>query len=101
MSPTPTLKQIATALGIDTPIYRTQTAPNGTVTVYCYGGQVQTYEPPRTAQKAVRDDFTTLPGVGAATNNALHKHGVHTWEALHAQNLRTAQDIKSWLRRKS
>jgi len=88
------LKQLAAALNIDVPIYRTQAGPSGTVLVYCYGGQVLTYEPPTLQQ----DNFTSLPGVGAVTNTALHAHGIHTWEQLHSLNLQTATDIQAWLK---
>ena len=47
MTPVPSLLQRAVLeLGVDVPVYRTQAAPGGTITLYCYGGVIRTWQPP-------------------------------------------------------
>ena len=46
-------------------------------------------------------DFTEIPGVGKTTNEALHEHGVHTFEALKGADIsflkgRAVRTIEKW-----
>jgi len=58
----PTLLQRAVAeLGIDVPIYRTEAGPNGTITLYCYGGMIRQWQPPAS------DSLPPVLGAGVPT----------------------------------
>lgn len=39
------LQRAVLELGIDVPVYRTEAGPNGTLTLYLYGGSVAVWQP--------------------------------------------------------
>ena len=98
-----TLKRAVLELGIDVPIYRTESGPNGVVILYAYGGTRYEWDPgrardperavaapsPPSPPKVERGgpgggevDLTVIPHIGPATARELHNAGYHTFQDL-------------------
>jgi hypothetical protein len=102
------LKAAIAALDINVPVYRTEAGENGTLLLYCYGGEIHTYDPGMVTdpgdvvEDPVTTDFTVIPGVGPATAKKLHAAGIETWDDLRAADVdaiapRAAASIEAYL----
>ena len=103
---TSNLKRAVLELGINVPVYRTESGPNGVIILYCYGGTRHEWDPEDNTdpERAVAsngdkdgadvadrrhhtgepDDLTQIPHVGPVTARELHNAGFHTFQDLNA-----------------
>jgi predicted flap endonuclease-1-like 5' DNA nuclease len=76
---TTNLKRAVLELGINVPIYRTESGPNGIITLYCYGGTRYEWDPQdnRDPERAVNGDSKS-PDRGLPEDPPVTKDGDHT-----------------------
>jgi hypothetical protein len=80
------LTEAIRTLGINVPISRVDTLPDGTLQLHLYGGQVKEYRPPTTPDtpRNVDDTLTVVHGIGRVGEANLHEAGIRTYKALAA-----------------